>query len=59
MSVLGHDGGSVDRGQSPRSGLYRGGRTGTFLLNVALNNILCMIAVVLGTYLHDIGRQPN
>jgi len=39
-------------------GYLRGGRTGTFLLNVALNNILCMIAVVLGTYLHNIGRTP-
>ena len=39
-------------------GYLRGGRTGTFLLNVALNNILCMIAVVLGTYLHNIGRHP-
>ncbi len=38
-------------------GYLRGGRVGTFVMNVALNNILCMVAVVLGTYLHDLGRN--
>ena len=30
----------------------REGRLGTFAVNVVLNNVLCMIAVVLGIYLH-------
>jgi len=33
-------------------GYWRDGRITTFALNVVLNNVLCMIAVVLGTYLH-------
>ena len=40
-------------------GYFRGGRFGTFALNVALNNVLCMVAVVLGMYLHGAaGRGP-
>jgi CrcB protein len=38
-------------------GFLRQGRLGTFALNVALNNILCVLAVVLGTYLHSAGRN--
>ncbi|HEV3317877.1 MAG TPA: fluoride efflux transporter CrcB [Candidatus Angelobacter sp.] len=33
-------------------GYFRDGRLGAFALNVVLNNFLCMIAVVVGTYLH-------
>ncbi|HEV3040860.1 MAG TPA: fluoride efflux transporter CrcB [Candidatus Angelobacter sp.] len=35
----------------------REGRVLTFTLNVALNNVLCMVAVVLGIYLHSAGRN--
>lgn len=35
----------------------RQSRPGTFALNVALNNILCLVAVVLGTYLHGAARN--
>ena len=35
-------------------GYFRDGRFGTFALNVVLNNVLCMIAVVLGMYLHGV-----
>jgi CrcB protein len=34
-------------------GYLRDGRFGTLALNVVLNNVLCMIAVVLGMYLHS------
>lgn len=40
-------------------GYFRDGQFGTFALNVVLNNVLCMIAVILGMYLHGAaGRDP-
>ncbi|HLJ85336.1 MAG TPA: fluoride efflux transporter CrcB [Candidatus Angelobacter sp.] len=33
-------------------GYWRQGRMGVFALNIILNNVLCMIAVIVGTYLH-------
>jgi CrcB protein len=40
-------------------GYLREGRLGAFAVNVALNNVLCMIAVVLGTYLHSAASRNS